>query len=1214
MMHPTSKYLFLVLVFIFLQSCKNEAKYVPFPENETEFAAPVIKKLSKPNIIKVTPVVIPLGKGSSDSVKLPKAVKLIKPKEVPFITNQKTLGKPQMVMGKPPDTVYYFSRIALSKLQKKYPGGHFVYAKPPLTKKIKPRLVLLGQPEKVIGGPAFSREQATSNIKIYTQQQGLAGMVVFCVSYDGNVNVWVGTDAGLCKFDGKEWWLYTTAQGLSGNHILSLTISKTGKILIGVAGGGLNIVDLENKFVQHYTTKEGLSSNNIKSIVECRNGYLLIGTDGGGINILEQGKGDKNQTITIYNKEQGLCSNYISSLVESRNGNIIIGTLGKGINIIENPTSINDKNITNYKKAQGLSSNNISSVMESREGHLLIATNGGGLNVLQTADGYSAYRIKIYGKAQGLSNNLNRLLESADGNLLIGTRHEGLILIKDYFNKAVQNYSMAYYSEPQGLNNNAVYSLLVSKNGPLLIGTQGGGLNVLDFKANNFNFYTTQQGFSNTNVFSISQGLSNELFFGSYGGGINMLSFTKPFASDTALALCHFGVEQGLSSNYVAQLKLLQNGNLAAGTIGGGLSILDILHNTIKKYGVAQGLSDNSIKSIIESRKGNLFVGTFGGGLNSIEQPNNNTAQTIKHYPMATALNSNIINTLLLSLSGKLLIGTHGGGFYVLDTNLPGGPQMSQNFIHYSTEQGLNSNYILSFLESSDGKLLIGTEGGGLMVMEPDAYSGKMTINQTISIYGKAQGLVDDIVFSIKEDKLGTIWLGTGKGLTKLIKKNGTYAVAKSFDNIDGLKRLDFNSGQDAIYITKKGTIWAGIGDVLTEFEPAAKTDTLRPKTYITCVEVMEKKEDWFTNKKIVENTLALPENRKDTIWLPGLDATYYTNGTLLTDTSYFAKNNIHYSGVSKDIFHLPIDLELPFSQNHLTFHYTGICIAANSSKIRYRFILEGLDEKWSSITEKSEADYRNIPPGNYSFKVAARSIDGYWSTPVAFSFEVLPPWYQTNWAIAGYTTLLITFIFGFTQWRQSRLRKFSNLMIKAQEDEKLRISRDLHDDLGQELSFYRMNFVVQEEAKNAIDRIIEKVRTISYNLRPIKAIDADIKENLETLINGVKKDTVFFSYEIESILDLTQEEEINIYRITQEAINNIIKHSKANNARVTLTKHGKFVVLEILDDGMGFLINNKTKTVGLKSMKERANLINAKLNIAALEKGTKITLKLKHE
>jgi ligand-binding sensor domain-containing protein len=1204
---------YYVCFMIMLASCKNEPKNSVFPINESEFADPVIKKLSKANIIKVTPVVIPLGKGSADSIKLPKAEALVKPKVVPFITNQKTLGKPQMVMGKPPDTVYYFNQLALNKLQKKYPGRHFIYAKPPLTKKIKPRLVLLGRPEKVIGGPAFSKDQATSNIKIYTQQQGLAGMVASCMSYDAKGNVWVGSDAGLCKFDGKEWWLYTTAQGLSGNYILSIKISRTGKILIGINGGGLNIVDFENKIVKHYSTKEGLSGNNIYSIVECRNGKLLIGSLGGGINILEKGDSDKNQTLTIYNKEHGLCSNYINSITESKNGNVIIGTFDHGFSILENPTSISDKIIINYKKAQGLSSNNINSVMESREGHLLIATNGGGLNVLQTADGNCVYHIKIYGKAQGLSNSIQTLLESTEGNLLIGTLDAGFIIIKDYFNKAEQNYCMAYYAEPQGLNNNGVISLLESKNGPLWIGTYGGGLNVLDSKNNNFKFYTTQQGFAN-NVSSITQGLSNELFFGSFGGGVNMLSINKPFASDTAPALCHFGLEQGLSSNYVVALKQLQNGKLAVGTWGGGLTILDLLHNTIKKYGMAHGLSDNHITSIIESRNGNLYIGTMGGGLNRIEQPNDNTAQTIKHYPMAVALNSNDIMSLLLSHSGKLLIGTNGGGFYVLDTNLPGGPQMSQNFIHYGTEQGLSSNYIESFLESSDGKLLIGTNGGGLMVMEPDAISGKIVIDKTIRIYRKAQGLVDDNVYSIKEDKLGTIWLGTGKGLTKLIKKNGVYVVAKSFDNTDGLKRLDFNGGQDAMYITKKGTMWAGIGNALTEFEPAAKTDTLRPQTYITCVEVMEKKEDWFTNKKIVESSLALPENRKDTIWLPGLDTNYYTNGTLLTDTSYFAKNNIHYSGVSKDIFHLPIDLELPFSQNHLTFHYTGICIAANSSKIRYRYILQGLDEKWSAITEKSEADYRNIPPGNYSFKVAARSVDGYWSNPVSFSFEVLAPWYQTNWAYFMFVLIFFTTIFGYSYWRQYNLRKFSKLIVGIQEEEKMKVSRELHDDLGQQLSYFRINYFLPDEAKKTIDDIIEKVRNISYDLRPIKIYRDDFKTLMESLIKGVKSENVFFSYEIEQINNLNQDQKVNIYRITQEAINNILKHSKAKIARVTFLKQGKELVLEIMDDGVGFQKKDTSNSVGLFSMKERAKLLNATLEIKKLEKGTKIILKLKHE
>ncbi|GAB4143052.1 MAG: hypothetical protein Fur0041_18160 [Bacteroidia bacterium] len=270
-------------------------------------------------------------------------------------------------------------------------------------------------------------------------------------------------------------------------------------------------------------------------------------------------------------------------------------------------------------------------------------------------------------------------------------------------------------------------------------------------------------------------------------------------------------------------------------------------------------------------------------------------------------------------------------------------------------------------------------------------------------------------MLSIKEDSLGNIWLGTGKGLCKLVKKNGEYVVQKNYDKREGLKYLDFTP--NAMYLTKKGKLWSGIGDILTEFDPYLFVDTIRPYTYITAIDLLEKKEAWFTERRIVQSL-----TRSDTIWSPAQD-TFYVNGALPADSSYFVKNKISYSGVTEDLYHLPKDLVLPISQNHLTFHLSGICISANADRIRYRYIMDGLDEKWSPITEKSEADYRNIPPGKYIFKVAARSVNGYWSKPVEFAFEVLPPWYQSKWAIGSYVLAFLGSVFGFSNWRTRQLK-----------------------------------------------------------------------------------------------------------------------------------------------------------------------------------------------
>jgi ligand-binding sensor domain-containing protein len=1211
MMHLPCKCHFLVLVFIFLQSCKNEAKYVPFPGNESEFAAPVVKKLGKPDIIKVKPLKIPLGKGKPDSIKPPEIVKLGKPKIVPFITNKKPLGNPEIVPFKQPDKIYYFTNASKALLQKKYPGKPLIKAQEPITKTIKPKIVMLGQPEKVICKPAQTADNAINNLKFYSQDQGLIATVTHCMCFDKKGNLWLGTDGGLCKFDGKEWWNYNIKQGLSNNNIVCLLESKDGNLIIGSAGGGLIILDTKNQYLKRFGLSEGLTSDNVKCLLLSRDGNILIGTSGGGLCTLNpatlSGTGDItdsniSQCLKNYSEAQGLSNNEVSSLLETRDGHILIGTNGGGLNVLDyNPDSNRDQSLKHYSEAQGLSNNFISCLLESKDGNLIIGTNDGGLNILDlgalnaNSNRNFSQSLKHYSSEQGLSNNsIKSLLESRDGNLIIGTFGGGLNIMDHgaLTLKDSKNQILLCYSKKQGLSNNNICSLLENRNGQILIGTFGGGLNVLDDNLNSHHNqflrnYGAAVGLSDGIVLSLFEGRNGNLIIGNNGGGVNILN-------EKSQIFKLYSKEQGLRNNNVFSLLENYNGNLIVGTDRGGLNIINIKKNILEHYGTAQGLNSNNVWSLLENKEGNLVIGTSGGGLNIL----NFKSQYLISYNTKQGLSNNFILSLLESRDRNLIIGTSGGGLNILDSK-------GQNLTNLNIAHGLSSNDVMCLLESRDGNLFVGTSRG-LNILDCCVFKPGNSIRKNLLQYSTAQGLPSDYILSIKEDSLGNIWLGTGKGLCKLGKKNGEYVLKKNFDKREGLKYVDFNN--NAMCLTKKGKLWAGIGEALTEFDPYISIDTLRPYTYITAIDLMGSKEAWLTERRILQNL-----NLKDTIWTSEQD-TFYSNGKFPIDTSYFVKHKIKYSSVTEDIYHIPIGLQLPFNQNHLTFHFTGICIAANADRIRYRYILEGLDDTWSSITEKSEADYRNIPPGNYSFKVAARSIDGYWSNPVSFSFKVLPPWYQTFWAIAGYTTLLITFIFGFTRWRQIRLRKFSNLMIKAQEDEKLKISRDLHDDLGQELSFYRMNFVVQEEAKNAIDRIIEKVRTISYNLRPIKALDADIKEDLEALINGVKKDTVFFSYDIESILDLTQEQKINIYRITQEAINNIVKHSKANNARVTLTRQGEFVVLEILDDGIGFLINTKTKSVGLKSMKERANLISANLTIMALEKGTKITLKLKHE
>lgn len=1205
------KYVIYSIILLFV-SCVSDHQTIPFPDNENEFAPPIIKKLGKQYCMKVKPNVIPLIKDRPDSIKPPKIVKLGKPKIVPFVNNKKTLGKPNIVPFKQPDTIYYFTQASMPLLQNENPGKTLIKIQEPMTNTIKRKIVLLGQPEKVNCKPAQTADNAINNLKFYTQDQGLVATAIQCMCFDKKGNLWIGTDGGLCKFDGKEWSNYTIRQGLSNNNITSLLEIGDGNLIIGTNGGGLNILYSKYQYLEHIDLSDDLDSENIRCLLLSREGNLLIGTSGAGLYTLNpatlQGIGDntnsnRGQILKHYSAPQGLRNKNIISLLETRDGDLIIGTNGGGVNVLD----FKKHSLKHYSEAQGLSNNFISCLLESKDGNLIIGTKGGGLNILNPCvfkdKGANTYRnlkqsITHYSAAQGLNNNfILSLLESRDGSLIIGTNGGGLNIVGhgSLTLKDSKKQNLLYYSKTQGLSNNYVCSLLENRDGQILIGTFGGGLNMLDdnLKSNQHQYlrnYGTAEGLSDGIVLSLFESRNGDLIIGNRGGGVNILH-------EKSQIFELYSKDHGLSNNNVFCLLENYNGNIIVGTDRGGLDIIDFKKQNLEHYSKEQGLSSDNIWSLLESKDGNLIIGTSGGGLNIL----NFRSQYLTSYNAKHGLSNNYILCLLESRNGNLIIGTSGGGLNLLNV-------ISQNLTHINMTHGLSNNYINCLLESRNGKLFVGTSNG-LNILDSCVFKPGNLIRNNLMQYSTAQGLPSDYILSIKEDSLGNIWLGTSKGLCKMIKKNSRYIVQKIFDKREGLKQMDFNN--NAICVTNTGKLWAGAGNVLTEFDPYVKTYTNSPETYITAVDVMENKEPWISEKSTVLALISNGIKKNDTIWSSTLD-TFYLNGELPIDTSFFVKQKIKYSRLTEDIYHLPLGLQLPFSKNHLTFHFTGICIAANSDRIRYRYIMEGLNDKWSSITEKTEVDYRNIPPGNYVFKVSARSVNGYWSKPVEFAFMVLPPWYQTYWAYFIYFVSLIIIAYTYDYLRQRKLKSFSKLLVETQEEEKRRISRELHDDLGQQLSYFRINYSLTDEAKQTIDQIIQKVRTISYDLKPLKIYKYNFKEILEQLIKGVKSN-IYFSYEIEEINSLTSEQKIHLYRITQEAINNILKHSNANNARVTFLREGDQLVLEVMDDGVGFKTKKKHNSVGLTSMQERARLINAKLKIVNLEKGTKINVSLKH-
>ncbi|UII24191.1 sensor histidine kinase [Fulvivirga ligni] len=192
---------------------------------------------------------------------------------------------------------------------------------------------------------------------------------------------------------------------------------------------------------------------------------------------------------------------------------------------------------------------------------------------------------------------------------------------------------------------------------------------------------------------------------------------------------------------------------------------------------------------------------------------------------------------------------------------------------------------------------------------------------------------------------------------------------------------------------------------------------------------------------------------------------------------------------------------------------------------------------------------------------------------------------------------------------RDMEVRRIS-AVIEGQESERDRISKELHDGLGQMLNLVKMRVYVNLEDKEPeltelMDEAIQEVRRMSENLMPAKLRDFDLPTALNSLVKQLKRiydiDISFYSYLSE---DLDDSRKINLYRIAQEAINNALKHAEANHISVSLIEDEDKIRLAIEDNGIGLNSedNNNTSAKstrhGLINMRERANIMDGYLII----------------
>jgi signal transduction histidine kinase len=294
---------------------------------------------------------------------------------------------------------------------------------------------------------------------------------------------------------------------------------------------------------------------------------------------------------------------------------------------------------------------------------------------------------------------------------------------------------------------------------------------------------------------------------------------------------------------------------------------------------------------------------------------------------------------------------------------------------------------------------------------------------------------------------------------------------------------------------------------------------------------------------------------------------------------------------------------------------------------------MEGLDEPWQDDGTERSVSYRNLSPGNYRFQVSATIEPGTGQGQSAeLPFEVKPLLLETTWFRAGAAltfALLVGAAFrvrlGVLERKRAAQEQFSRQLMQQQEAERKRIAAELHDSLGQSLSIIQNHAVLagsQGDANGHVEGIsqaateaLASVREICHALRPVELDRLGLSKTLRAMAERLGASSgLLILAEIDPVDSLVStDNRIHVLRFVQEAFNNIVKHARATQVKISLREDDDCLHLVICDDGCGFdPAATGGRSLGLNTMEERSRILGAALQIkACCGEGTTLRLDL---
>ena len=957
----------------------------------------------------------------------------------------------------------------------------------------------------------------------------------------------------------------------------------------------------------NWTTDDGLPQNSVLAVTQTRDGYLWLATFDGLVRF-------DGVRFTIFDKSNtpAVVGNRFTCLLEDRDGTLWAGSEFGGLIHYQNNT------FERFDLSNGNAETTVRDIQQTTDGDLIAATD------TEVFRRHGANDFEPF--APDGDPQKQRVLWSKSGAKWtiepggVSEERDGKTTYYRFSTGKIQYGSALYEDRERGLWFGAKDRFYRLRNGLIEQFDQAGNRRTIENAALTFLNYAFYEAADGTIYAGGEDGLT---IFDANGGAR------------------HLTESDGLPTKYLRSIEGDREGNIWLGTLNRG--IIRMNRKIISTFSTANGLLDNNINPIFADRAGQVWVGSKLLEKISGNQITHYEPDQLNHHDLPQAISEDhagriwlgfnegtgylerdkftdltdffgkyTVNVIREDAAGRMWFGTDTGlieftggvkTVYGVPDGLPNGNikdiYIAENgtlwlasygglirfengvFTAYTERDGLSGNLVRTLTGEPDGTLWIGTYGGGLMRFK----NGKFTA------YTTSDGLFNNGVFRILDDGAGNFWMSSNRGIYRVAKQqlndfaDGKIASITSvaYGRQDGMLSTECNGGrQPAGARTADGRLWFPTQGGVVVVNPQEIVLNAQPPP-------------------VVIETIKI-DNRPVEIMGDGIT--------------------------------------LSPNQASLEIGYTGLSLI-KSEQVNFRYRLENLETDWTEARNRRSAYYSYLPPGDYVFTVIAANADGVWNdTGKSLRVRVIAPFYRTWWFLILIILLVAGAVYLFYRWRVANLEKkqaaqrfFSQQLIESQERERQRIAGELHDGLSQSLVIIKNRAMMSlSERENSayvfeqIEEIVEaageslaEVRVIANNLRPFQIDRLGLTKAIEALVrkaNSARLDVAAQLDNIDGVFEKSSE--INLYRIVQESLNNIIKHSEATEARIIIRRTAGYIEVKIKDDGKGFdanaPLNNQSANgtgFGITGIYERARMFGATPVIES-SAGTGTTIRLK--